>query len=151
MSQAPTIVRLSNPLTRRLMGLGLPMGPNVLMTVRGRKSGEPRTAPVALVQIDHRRYVIGAYGAVHWVLNLRAAGEADIRLRRGTLHVRARELDRAAAVEFFGTTLAGYIRRFPVLGRVFARLLFGLVGPEVLDDPEKAAETRPVFELTAAD
>jgi deazaflavin-dependent oxidoreductase (nitroreductase family) len=150
MSHAPAIVRLSNPLTRRLMGLGLPMGPNVLMTVRGRKSGEPRTAPVAVVQIDNRRYVIGAYGAVQWVLNLRAAGEADIRRGGRTVHVRAHELDHDAAVQFFGTTLAGYIRRFPWLGRAFARLLFGLVGPEVLGDPQKAAATRPVFELTEA-
>src|SRR5947208_9430384 len=101
MSQAPAIVRLSNPLTRRLMGLGLPMGPNVLLTVRGRTSGQLRTAPVAVVEIDRRRYVIGAYGPVHWVRNLRAAGEADIRLRGRSVHVRARELDHAAAVEFF--------------------------------------------------
>jgi hypothetical protein len=35
----------------------------------------------------------------------------------------------------------------PRIGRGFARVLFSLAGPEVLDDPEKAATTRPVFEL----
>ena len=53
MTQAPALVRASNPLTRRLLRLGLPMGPNVLLTVRGRSSGLPRTAPVAVA--EHRR------------------------------------------------------------------------------------------------
>jgi hypothetical protein len=42
---APWLVRAPNGLVRRLMRLGVPMGPNVPMTVRGRTSGLPRTAP----------------------------------------------------------------------------------------------------------
>ncbi|TAL05614.1 MAG: deazaflavin-dependent nitroreductase, partial [Chloroflexota bacterium] len=41
MTQAPAFVRASNPLTRRMLRLGMPMGPNVLLTVRGRTSGLP--------------------------------------------------------------------------------------------------------------
>ena len=149
-STAPLFVRLPNGLFGRLLRLGLPAGPNVLMTVRGRKTGEPRTMPIAVPEIDGRRYVIGAYGDVHWVRNLRAAGEASLRIRGRDLHVSAHELDRAEATAFFGETLPTYIGRFPWFGRAFARALFGLVGPEVLGDPETAAETRPVFELRAA-
>jgi deazaflavin-dependent oxidoreductase (nitroreductase family) len=150
MSQAPALIRLSNPLATRLMRLGMPMGPNTIMTVRGRTSGEPRTAPVAVIEIDGRRYVMGAYGAVHWVRNLRAAGEAELQLHGRTVHVRARELDHGEAVAFFEKTLADYVARFPWLGRAFARVFFGLVGPEFLDDPQKAAVTKPIFELTIA-
>ena len=150
MTQAPALVRASNPLTRRLLRIGMPMGPNVLMTVRGRTSGEPRTAPVATPTIDGRRYVIGAYGEVQWVRNLRAAGEADLMVHGRTEHVRAVELDRAAGVEFFGVTLPGFVRTLPLLGRVFARVLFRLAAPDVLNDPERAAAARPVFELFAA-
>jgi len=146
---APGLIRLSNPLTRRLLKLGMPMGPNVLLTVRGRTSGEPRTAPVAVVEIDGHRWIIGAYGDVQWVRNLRAAGEADIRVHGKPLHVVASELDHAAATTFFGTTLPGYVGRFPWFGRAFAKLLFGSVAPEILNDPERAAATRPVFELRA--
>ena len=149
-TRAPAFVRWSNPITRALLRLGLPMGPNVLMTIRGRTSGEPRTAPVAVAEIDGRRFVIGAYGDVHWVRNLRAAGEADIRIRGRNQHVRATELDPTAARVFFGEILPGFIARFPWFGRAFARALFGLVGPEVLSDPERAAAARPVFELRAA-
>ena len=76
--RVPAFIRLSNPITQRLLRANMPMGPNLLLTVRGRTTGEPRTAAVAVAEIDGRRYVIGAYGDVNWVKNLRAAGEADI-------------------------------------------------------------------------
>jgi deazaflavin-dependent oxidoreductase (nitroreductase family) len=148
--QAPALVRYSNPLARAVLRRGLPMGPNVLLTVRGRTSGEPRTAPVAIAEIDGHRYVIGAYGEVHWVRNLRAAGEAEVAAHGGrTEHVTARELDPAATRVFFAETLAGYIQRLPWFGRAFARLLFGIAAPEILKDPEKAARLHPVFEIHA--
>lgn len=150
MTHAPALIRLSNPLTRWLLRRGLPMGPNGLITVRGRSSGEPRTAPVAVAEIDGRRYVIGAYGEVNWVRNLRAAGEADLRLHGRTEHVTATELDRSAAMAFFGRTVPGYLARFPWLGRAFLRALFALVAPQILGDPARAAASRPVFELRAS-
>lgn len=149
--RAPLFVRGSNPLTRRLLRAGLPMGPNTLLTVRGRTTGEPRSAPVAILNDHGRRYVIGAYGDVQWVRNLRAAGAGTIREHGREVAVTARELDGAQAVEFFGVTLRGYVAQLPLFGRAFARFLFGLVGREVLDDPALAATTRPVFELTLAD
>ena len=148
--RVPAFIRLSNPLSRRLLRANLPMGPNVLLTVRGRTSGEPRTAAVAVAEIDGRRYVIGAYGEVNWVRNLRSAGEADIRIHGTNEHVQAQELDYTAALTFFDTTLPQYIAHFPRLGRGFARVLFGSVAPEIFNDHALAATTRPVFELLAA-
>jgi deazaflavin-dependent oxidoreductase (nitroreductase family) len=146
---APPFVRLSNPLTRRFLRLGVPMGPNVLLTVRGRTSGEPRSAPVAIVAIDGHRYVIAAYGEVQWVRNLRSAGEGLISTHRSSEHVTAKELDPPAARAFFGALLPTFIARFPWFGRAFARVLFGLAAPEILDDPDQAAAKHPVFELAS--
>ncbi|HLX35444.1 MAG TPA: nitroreductase family deazaflavin-dependent oxidoreductase [Candidatus Limnocylindrales bacterium] len=146
-SEAPAFVRLSNHLVEALLRRGVPMGPNTFMTVRGRKSGAPRTAAVAVMETAGRRYIIGAYGDVQWVRNLRAAGEATVRLHGRDAHVTAHELDRDEAIAFFGRTLPAYIHAFPWFGRAFARVFFGLVGPEFLNDPEKAAQTRPVFAL----
>jgi len=48
-ARAPRFVPFLNPLAMRLLRRGRLMGPNTLLTVRGRKSGELRTTPVALV------------------------------------------------------------------------------------------------------
>jgi deazaflavin-dependent oxidoreductase (nitroreductase family) len=147
--RAPWFVRAPNGLVRWLMRVGMPMGPNVPLTVRGRTSGLSRTAPVAVSEIDGRRYVIGAYGDVHWVRNLRAAGEATLRIHGSDVHVTATELEPSAARAFFAETIPGYVARFPWLGRTFLRGLFRLVAPDLLSDPDRAAATRPVFELHA--
>ncbi len=43
-------IRLLNPVFSRYLGVGLPGGPNVLLTVRGRSSGRSRATPVAMLQ-----------------------------------------------------------------------------------------------------
>ena len=150
MTQAPALIRASNPLARRLLRLGMPMGPNVLLTVRGRTSGLPRSAPVAIAAYGGRRWIIAAYGDVQWVRNLRAAGEAEVRKRSHTEHIRAKELSPSESLAFYRETMPAFVRSLPWLGRVFARLLFSVAGPEVLDDPVLAAEKHPVFEVEAA-
>jgi deazaflavin-dependent oxidoreductase (nitroreductase family) len=126
------------------------MGPNVLLTVRGRQSGQPRSFPVAILATGGRRYVIGAYGDVQWTRNLRAAGEAEIREHATSEHVTAHELTPTEAIEFFGQTLPGFVARFPLAGRLFARVLFRFIAPDIITDPRAAAAKRPVFELVPA-
>ena len=147
---APALVRRSNGLASRLLRLGIPMGPNVLMTVRGRTSGLPRSAPVAVVEIDDRRYVMAAYGDVQWVRNLRAAGRADFRFHGRTESLAAAELDPAAALSFYERTLPTFTARLPWFGRLFASVFFRLIGPELTTDPNRAAARHPVFVLERA-
>lgn len=147
MTQAPAFVRASNPLTRLMLRLGMPMGPNVLLTVRGRTSGQPRSAPVAIAEFEGRRWIIAAYGDVQWVRNLRAAGVGEIRRGSRTEHVQATELDPDAAHAFYRDTLPAFVRSLPWFGRRFVKLLFTVAGPEVLNDPVEAAAGHPVFEL----
>lgn len=147
MTQAPALIRLSAPITRRLLGVGLSMGPNTLLTVRGRVSGRPRTAPVAVVEVDGRRWVVGTFGDVNWVRNLRAAREAEIRVEGRPEHVAAVELNHEEAATLFRDVVTGYVRRLPLLWRIVTNALVRLAAPEVLSDPERAATRRPVFEL----
>jgi deazaflavin-dependent oxidoreductase (nitroreductase family) len=147
MTHAPALVRFSGPITRRLLGAGMPMGPNTLLTVRGRVSGQPRTAPVAVAEIEGRRWVVGTFGEVHWVRNLRAAREAEVRIDGRMERVEAVELNAEEATAFFRDTLAGFVRDIPFVWRVFTRLLLRLSAPEILTDPARAASLRPVFEL----
>jgi deazaflavin-dependent oxidoreductase (nitroreductase family) len=148
--EAPGFVRLANPFLVGALRLGVPMGPNLLMTVRGRTSGLPRVAPVAVIELDGRRYIMGAYGATNWVRNLRAAREATLRVHGKDERVTARELIRDDATSFYREDLPRFIQNFPWYGRAFAKVFFGLVGPELANDPGLAAEKHPVFELSPA-
>ena len=144
-TRVPFIVPILNPIVRRLMGAGIPFGPNALLTVRGRKTGRPRTTPVAVVEAGGRRWVVGTFGDVNWVRNLRAAGEGTITLGRRQEPVRGVELSPEEAAAFFSEVIGPYVRRL-ALGRWLIRTVLG--AGEVLDDPERAARSRPVFELT---
>jgi len=144
-ARAPLFVSLFNPIGRRLARAGL-MGPNALLTVRGRKSGLSRTTPVAFVEVDGRRWIIATFGDVNWARNLRAAGEATITIKRRTEDVEAIELSAEDGARFFGEVLTPFIKRVP-LGAMILRLLGAT---DILTDPVGAARHRPVFELKPA-
>ena len=131
-----------NPIVKFLLAAGVPMGFNGLITIRGRKSGLPRTTPVAIIAVAGRRWVWCPWGDVQWVRNLRAAGRATITVRRRREDVRATELDRAERVAFFRDTLRPLARSMPG-GVWFIRTVDGVD----LDRPVEAAEGRRVFEL----
>jgi hypothetical protein len=46
-----------NPIAKFLLVARVPMGFNGLVTIRGRRSGLPRTTPVAIIQVSGRRWV----------------------------------------------------------------------------------------------
>src|SRR5260370_41753766 len=75
-ARAPRFVALFNPIAHRLLRRGMPMGPNALLTVRGRTSGLDRTTPVAVVSIGGRRWVLATFGGTHSAPDLRAARRA---------------------------------------------------------------------------
>jgi deazaflavin-dependent oxidoreductase (nitroreductase family) len=143
-TRVPFFVPLFNPITRRLLGVGVPMGPNALLTVRGRTSGLPRTTPVALLVIDGRRWVIGTFGDVNWVRNLRAAGEATLTIKGRPEPVQAVALNPEEAASFFKNVLGPYARRVPLIRFVLKRVLGA---GELLSDPDGSAQRKTVFEL----
>jgi deazaflavin-dependent oxidoreductase (nitroreductase family) len=130
------------PIARPLLAAGVPLSFNGLITVRGRKSGLPRTTPVAIIETAGRRWVWAPWGEVHWVRNLRAAGRATITVRRREEEVTATELDATQRLAFFRDILGPVARGIP-FGVSFIRI----VDSVDLDDPLEAAQGRPVFEL----
>jgi deazaflavin-dependent oxidoreductase (nitroreductase family) len=139
----PAVVTLFNVIARRLLASGIPIGPDVLLTVPGRKSGEPRTAPVAMFEHAGRRGLVSLFGESQWVRNLRAAGRGTIRLGSRTDEVKAIELAPAEAAGFMRDVLAPHARRSRLV-RWFMRIFR-------IDttDPVGAAKGRPTFELLA--
>jgi deazaflavin-dependent oxidoreductase (nitroreductase family) len=142
-ARPPWVVRAFDPVMRGLLRRGMPMGPNSTLTVIGRKTGEPRTAAVAVLEVDGRRWILGAYGEVNWVRNLRAAGRGTIHLDGRDVPVRARALTPTEAQAFFHGELRTYVDRLPWLWRRVAAVF----GREPLRNPARAAERHPVFEL----
>jgi deazaflavin-dependent oxidoreductase (nitroreductase family) len=141
----PTLIPVLNPLIRRLVGAGLPFGPNVLLTVRGRSSGLPHTFPVAILELDGRRYVQSPFGEVNWVRNLRASREAVVSKGGSREEVDAIELPPEAAGPLLRDALAPYFRHRllrPVLGRFFHVRV-----DSTLEDYVAEAGRHPMFEL----
>ncbi len=138
----PRRVRFFGPILKFLLAAGVPLGVNRLVTIRGRKSGQPRTTPLAIIEAGGRRWVWAPWGEVQWVRNLRAAGRATITVRRRTEEVTATELDPTERVAYFRDVLGPLARSIP-FGVQFIRIVDGVD----LNDPVAAAEGRRVFEL----
>ncbi|WP_206737153.1 nitroreductase family deazaflavin-dependent oxidoreductase [Agromyces albus] len=114
----------------------------VVLTVRGRKSGEPRSIPVTPIEHSGAVWLVSPYGTVAWVHNLRAAGDLTLSRGRTTRRFTAREATPAEA----GPVLKRYVAVAPIV------LPYFTAGA---DDPTETfsaeADRHPVFALTAID
>ncbi len=146
-NKAPMFVRTANVMTMTLLRAGLPIvGPFMffgkyrmyLLTVRGRKSGLPRTVPIAIWERNGKHYVGSVYGIVDWVRNLRAAGEAILTRGRRSETFNARELPQGEA--------ALVLREDVKDGNPFARS-YGVTADSSLEEFERAVVTHPLFVL----
>lgn len=143
----PIHIRLGAPVMQRIMRLGVPMGPSMaILTIRGRRSGLPRTTPVTLVAVGGRRWVIGTFGDSNWVRNLRAAGEATLGAGRRSEPVWAAELTQDEKAAFFRDVMKPFVQGVP-MGSV---MLGMLDARDILQDPSGRALRHPVFELHMA-
>jgi deazaflavin-dependent oxidoreductase (nitroreductase family) len=144
----PPIVHRLQPLVNAALRFGIPMGPNVLMTIRGRKSGLPRTVPVAILRADGRDVVFSPFGEVAWVHNLRAAGRAEIRHGRRRRDVTAVELAPEEAARYLEIGLGEFMGA-PVIGPMVAGW-YGITSASTSEDYAVAAQRHPAFALADA-
>ncbi len=136
-----------------LLRIGVRMtifGPMMLLTVRGRKTGKPRTVPVDIHEHDGRRFLIATHGMGNWVYNLRATGEGMLSLGWSRQAFTAVELTPEAAgpviKEIMGPLLASQGVRGSAL-----RQNIGVTADAPVDDFINAARSHPVFELGSSD
>jgi deazaflavin-dependent oxidoreductase (nitroreductase family) len=124
----------------KLSGPGVFFGnyPMYLLTVRGRKTGQPRTVLIAAIQRDGKRYVSSPYGIVDWVRNLRVAGKAVLTRGRRSQTVRASEVPPSEA--------ALILREEAIAGNPFIRF-FGVNAHSTLEEFERATVSHPLFLL----
>jgi deazaflavin-dependent oxidoreductase (nitroreductase family) len=78
----------------RIGGIAPDRTPVLLLTVRGRTTGIPRTTPVGFFRHDGALLVVGAGGGSRtepqWMRNLRAARTADVQILAENRHVTVR-------------------------------------------------------------
>ncbi len=73
------IERIFNSVFGSLVGLGFGLWHNYLLQVRGRKSGKLYSAPIDLLVIDDKKYLVCPRGRSQWVRNAEAAGQVTLK------------------------------------------------------------------------
>lgn len=114
-----TVNRINKVITG-LQRLGIALGPMQLLTVRGRRTGQPRTFPIAVLPLTGGRYVVQAFQNAAWVANVRAAHTATLTRGRRSSTVRLVEVPvaerRALLREVVETQPASAARRYVTNG-----------------------------------
>jgi deazaflavin-dependent oxidoreductase (nitroreductase family) len=119
---------------------GVSVAGSRVLAVRGRTSGEWRTTPVNLLELDGKRYLVAPRGVTQWVRNIRVAGAGQLRVGKRVEDFRARELDQDEQLP----VLRAYLRRWKWEVGVF----FKGVGPDSTDDELRSIAPRhPAFEV----
>lgn len=133
--------RLLNPLVTHLVKMGFSVKGARELHVRGRSTGEWRTVPVNLLELEDATYLVAPRGNTQWVRNLRVAGGGRLgRGRRVTEFVAAEVADADKA-----PIVRAYLRAWAFeVGRFFE-------GVDADSSDERIANVAagfPVFEVT---
>src|ERR1700732_3608524 len=89
----PRYLKPMNKVMMAVQRLGIPTGPAMVLTVPGRKSGQPRSTPMTPFEFDGGLYVVAGYPGADWAANARAAGTGRLSRGRRSREVRIVELD----------------------------------------------------------
>jgi deazaflavin-dependent oxidoreductase (nitroreductase family) len=131
-----------NKVITRLQRMGVAFGPTQMLTVNGRKSGQPRTFPVAVLDLAGGRYIVQAFPKAAWVANARAAETATLSRGRRSTTVRLVEVPveerRPLLREVIATQPASAARRY---------VTTGLADAPTADAVAAAAERIAVFRI----
>lgn len=136
--------RVANPTVAWLTRRGLSLWGSRILVVRGRTSGEPRSTPVNVLELDGRRYLVAPRGLTQWVRNLRVAGGGELVVGRRREAFTAEELADDAKLD----VLRGYLRRWAFEVGAFFDGVGADAAPEEL---ARIAPRHPVFLIAAAE
>jgi deazaflavin-dependent oxidoreductase (nitroreductase family) len=133
-----------NRVVKAMQRLGVPTGPSMVLTVPGRKSGQPRSTPMTPFDHDGGLYTVAGYPGADWAANARAAGLGTLARGRRSRQVRIVEL----STEESRPVLRAFAVKVPV-GVGFAKRS-GLVTDGTPDEFEALAGRLAVFRFDPA-
>jgi deazaflavin-dependent oxidoreductase (nitroreductase family) len=106
----PFWLKPMNKVFMAMLKLGLPIsgkeGP-VILTIPGRKSGQPRSTPITPMYVGDVRYVVAGFPGADWERNARAAATATLTAGKKSEKVRM--------VELTADEARPLLRQFPTL------------------------------------
>src|SRR6476646_102207 len=140
----PRWLKPMNKLVLALGRIGVPAGPSQVLTVPGRKSGQPRSTPMTPFDHDGGLYPVAGYPGADWAATARAAGEGTLTRGRRSRRVRIVELSAAESRPI----LRSFALKVPV-GVGFAKRS-GLVVDGTPDEFEALAGRLAVFRFDPA-
>jgi deazaflavin-dependent oxidoreductase (nitroreductase family) len=120
--------------------LGISVWGSRILRVKGRRSGEWRSNPVNLLNLDQDRYLVAPRGETDWVKNLRAAGSGELLLGRRTEPFHAVELPDDDKPPI----LRAYLKRWKAEVGVF---FDGVSATSADEDVAREAQRHPVFRI----
>jgi len=132
---------MNNKIMALFTGMGISLSGSQQLTVRGRKSGEPRSVTVNPLDHDGARFLVAPRGTTEWVRNLRAAGEGELRLGSKREQFNATEVADAEKVPI----LRDYIERWGTV----TRREFGVDKDPSDEELARIAPDHPVFRITS--
>ena len=129
-----------NPTVAAFTRLGLSVWGSRILRVRGRTSGEWRSAPVNLLTYEGKRYLVAPRGQTQWARNLRVAGGGELLLGKKVEHFRAVEISDDEKVPI----LRAYLKRWQFeVGMFFS----GVDGDSTDSAIRQIASEHPVFRI----
>jgi deazaflavin-dependent oxidoreductase (nitroreductase family) len=139
------MVNRFNTLITGLQRLGIAFGPMQLLTVTGRRTGQPRTFPIAVLPLAGGRYIVQAFPNAAWVANARAADTVTLTRGRRSSTVRLVEVPVAER----GPLLREVVRTQPA-SAAQRYVTNGLAAAPTPDAVAAAAEWIAVFRIEKA-
>jgi deazaflavin-dependent oxidoreductase (nitroreductase family) len=89
----PRYLKSMNRVVRAIQKLGIPTGPAMVLTVPGRKTGQPRSTPMTPFTYRGGLYTVAGYPGADWAANARAAGTGTLSRGRKSRQIKIVELD----------------------------------------------------------
>lgn len=129
-----------NPTVKALTKIGVSFWGSRVLEVRGRTSGEWRSVPVNLLNLDGADYLVAPRGETQWVRNVRVAGGGRLRVGSRVTEFAAEEVVDLEKPEI----LRPYLRRWKwEVGQFFEG-----VGPDATEhELLTIAPNHPVFRV----
>ena len=127
-----------NPFVAGMTRAGVSVWGSRVLRVRGRKSGEWRSAPVNLLTFEGKRYLVAPRGHTQWVRNIRVSNEGELQLGWKVEPIRVSEVPDADRVPI----LRAYLKKWVFEVGVFFE---GVKADSPDSELRRIAPDHPVF------